>query len=256
MSLGKDNFPNHCWDDKTSTQQVQGAAKSTEGAGEPGWRSGFCPRRKNCWREKDYVLPLREDVIGRNYKYQEWRKGYRTSQFSPRKGTFFSADDGCALIQSPCLGAKYEEDGRKGCGALLNKWHLFIDSCPSYANTLYPKILEENIRKQKVCLRGHTPTPDQQQWTSPENWVTSSQCGSTKEEWRALSPSRFSRKSGGWAITLQGGWTRGSSSVINMIAGKYFIEDTEQWLFMSHETAMARGKKEVSNFSFILCILW
>jgi hypothetical protein len=34
-----------------------------------------------------------------------------------------------------------------------------------------------------------------------------------------------------------------------------FIEDTEQWLFMSHETAMSRGKKEVSNFSFILCIL-
>ncbi len=44
--------------------------------------------------------------------------------------------------------------------------------------------------------------------------------------------------------------------IINVIAEKYFIEDTEQWLFMSHETAMARGKKEVSNFSFICCILW
>jgi hypothetical protein len=44
--------------------------------------------------------------------------------------------------------------------------------------------------------------------------------------------------------------------IINMIAEKYFVEDTEQWLFMSHETAMARGKKAVSYFSFILCIHW
>ena len=103
-------------------------------------------------------------------------------------------NDGCALIQSPCLGAKYEEDGRRGCGALLNKWHLFIDTCASYASTPYPEILK-NLRKQKVCLRG----------IAPENWVTSSRCGSTKEEWRALSPSRSSRRSGRSAITLRGG---------------------------------------------------
>jgi hypothetical protein len=34
--------------------------------------------------------------------------------------------------------------------------------------------------------------------------------------------------------------------VINMIAEKYFVEDTELWLFMSHETAETMGKKAVS----------
>jgi hypothetical protein len=34
--------------------------------------------------------------------------------------------------------------------------------------------------------------------------------------------------------------------VINMIAEKYFVEDTELWLFMSRETAETMGKKAVS----------
>jgi len=76
----------------------------------------------------------------------------------PEEGHGLSlTNNGCALIQSPCLGAKYEEDGRKGYGALLNKWHLFIDTCASYASTTYPEILE-NLRQQKMCLRGHTNT--------------------------------------------------------------------------------------------------
>jgi hypothetical protein len=32
--------------------------------------------------------------------------------------------------------------------------------------------------------------------------------------------------------------------VINMIAEKYFVEDTELWLFMSHKTAETKGKKQ------------
>ncbi len=34
--------------------------------------------------------------------------------------------------------------------------------------------------------------------------------------------------------------------VINMIDEKYFVEDTELWLFMSRETAETMGKKAVS----------
>ncbi len=34
--------------------------------------------------------------------------------------------------------------------------------------------------------------------------------------------------------------------VINMMAEKYFVEDTELWLFMSRETAETMGKKAVS----------
>jgi len=64
-------------------------------------------------------------------------------------------NEGCALIQSPCEGAKHERDGRRGCGALLNKWHLFIDTCASYPSTPYEEILE-NLKKQRTALRGHT----------------------------------------------------------------------------------------------------
>jgi hypothetical protein len=39
--------------------------------------------------------------------------------------------------------------------------------------------------------------------------------------------------------------------VINMIAEKYFVEDMDRWLFMSHETAASMGKKPVSK-SFTL----
>ncbi len=44
--------------------------------------------------------------------------------------------------------------------------------------------------------------------------------------------------------------------IINLIAEKYFVEETEQWLFMSKETASTRGKKTVRYFTFLLFILW
>ena len=63
--------------------------------------------------------------------------------------------DKCTLIQSPRHGTRHDDDSCRGCGALLNKWHIFINTCASYANTPYPEILE-NLRKQKMSLRGHT----------------------------------------------------------------------------------------------------
>ena len=69
-----------------------------------------------------------------------------------------AGDEGCALIQSPCHGARHEKDGRRGCGNLLNRWHLFIDTCASCPSTPYKDILE-NLKEQRVALRGHALSP-------------------------------------------------------------------------------------------------
>ncbi len=57
-------------------------------------------------------------------------------------GLLSAGDEGCALIQSQCHGARHEKDGCRGCGNLLNRWHLFIDTCASYSSTPYEDILE------------------------------------------------------------------------------------------------------------------
>ena len=36
-------------------------------------------------------------------------------------GLLLAGDKGCALIQSPCHGARHEKEGRRGCGNLLNR---------------------------------------------------------------------------------------------------------------------------------------
>ena len=56
----------------------------------------------------------------------------------------FLTDDGCALVQK----------GKTGVQGLLSPWHVFIDTCASYASTPNKNFLE-NVKLQERGLVGH-----------------------------------------------------------------------------------------------------
>ena len=57
----------------------------------------------------------------------------------------FSTDDGCILVQK----------GKTGVRGLLSPWHVFIDTCASYASTPNKNFLE-NVKLQERGLVGHS----------------------------------------------------------------------------------------------------
>ncbi len=57
----------------------------------------------------------------------------------------FLTDDGCALVQK----------GKTGVQGLLSPWHVFINTCTSYASTPNKNFLE-NVRLQERGLVGHS----------------------------------------------------------------------------------------------------
>jgi hypothetical protein len=57
----------------------------------------------------------------------------------------FSTDEGCILVQK----------GKTGVRGLLSPWHVFIDTCTSYASTPNKNFLE-NVKLQERGLMGHS----------------------------------------------------------------------------------------------------
>ena len=57
----------------------------------------------------------------------------------------FLTDDGCILVQK----------GKTGVQGLLSPWHVFIDTCASYAS-MPNKSLLENVKLQERGLVGHS----------------------------------------------------------------------------------------------------
>ncbi len=72
-----------------------------------------------------------------NFSIKECNKGHN----------LFLADNGWTLVQK----------GKKGVQGILSLYHVFIDTCASYASTLQKSFLK-NLRLQEHGLVGHSNT--------------------------------------------------------------------------------------------------
>ena len=98
----------------------------------------------HCGKKRHFKSDCPElQVAGiQNFTINSTAEDAEDEEIDEGHGLLLAWDKGCALIQSPCHGARHEKDGRRGCGNLLNRWHLFIDTCASYPSTPYEDILE------------------------------------------------------------------------------------------------------------------
>ncbi len=97
-----------------------------------------------CWHctqtghyKSDFLLlkEIDQQYGVQNFSIEECNKGHN----------LFAADDGWTLIQK----------GKKGVRGILSPYHVFIDTCASYASTLHKSFLE-NLRLQEQGLVGHS----------------------------------------------------------------------------------------------------
>jgi hypothetical protein len=82
----------------------------------------------------------------------------------------FKKDKGLAIMQD-------KEKEEKGVQGILSKYHLYIDTCASYANTPYRELLE-NLEVQERGLVGHSNMGSCRMDTT-RDMGPSSRCGST-----------------------------------------------------------------------------